>query len=237
MAEMFYDDDADLSLIQGKNVAVIGYGSQGHAHALNLRDSGVDVVIGLKEGSKSIAKAQEAGFTVLSVAEATAQSDVIVLLAPDQFQRHIYRDDIAPSLKQGATLVFGHGFNTFGQHNFDWTRPDTAIAGYLGNLPLQLLYDGGIVGTVAVVFLCAVALRKFVRAGAARQAGAFAAAYLIISISTSVLWLLESWILAGFAWAWFLRVGSSLHPNYHKQTNILTPPFDPQANPKLSSKL
>jgi ketol-acid reductoisomerase len=111
VTEIFYDKDADLSLIQGKKVAVVGYGSQGHAHALNLRDSGVDVVIGLKEGSKSIPKAQEAGFTVLSVAEATAQSDVIVLLAPDQFQRHIYRDDIAPSLKQGATLVFGHGFN------------------------------------------------------------------------------------------------------------------------------
>jgi ketol-acid reductoisomerase len=111
VTEIFYDKDADLSLIQGKKVAVVGYGSQGHAHALNLRDSGVDVVVGLKEGSKSIAKAQEAGFTVLSVAEATAQSDVIVLLAPDQFQRHIYRDDIAPSLKQGATLVFGHGFN------------------------------------------------------------------------------------------------------------------------------
>jgi ketol-acid reductoisomerase len=111
VTEIFYDKDADLSLIQAKKVAVVGYGSQGHAHALNLRDSGVDVVIGLKEGSKSIAKAQEAGFTVLSVAEATAQSDVIVLLAPDQFQRHIYRDDIAPSLKQGATLVFGHGFN------------------------------------------------------------------------------------------------------------------------------
>jgi ketol-acid reductoisomerase len=111
VTEIFYDQDADLSLIQGKKVAVVGYGSQGHAHALNLRDSGVDVVIGLIEGSKSIAKAQEAGFTVLSVAEATAQSDVIVLLAPDQFQRHIYRDDIAPSLKQGATLVFGHGFN------------------------------------------------------------------------------------------------------------------------------
>jgi ketol-acid reductoisomerase len=111
VTEIFYDKDADLSLIQAKKVAVVGYGSQGHAHALNLRDSGVDVVIGLKEGSKSIPKAQEAGFTVLSVAEATAQSDVIVLLAPDQFQRHIYRDDIAPSLKQGATLVFGHGFN------------------------------------------------------------------------------------------------------------------------------
>ncbi len=111
MTEIFYDADADLALIQAKKVAVVGYGSQGHAHALNLRDSGVEVVVGLKEGSKSIAKATEAGFKVLSVAEATAWADVIVLLAPDQFQRHIYRDEIAPNIKPGATLVFGHGFN------------------------------------------------------------------------------------------------------------------------------
>jgi ketol-acid reductoisomerase len=111
MTEIFYDADADLALIQAKKVAVVGYGSQGHAHALNLRDSGVEVVVGLKEGSKSIAKATEAGFKVLSVAEATAWADVIVLLAPDQFQRHIYRDEIAPNLKPGSTLVFGHGFN------------------------------------------------------------------------------------------------------------------------------
>ena len=111
MTEIFYDADADLALIQAKKVAVVGYGSQGHAHALNLRDSGVEVVVGLKEGSKSIAKATEAGFTVQSVAEATAWADVIVLLAPDQFQRHIYRDEIAPNLKPGSTLVFGHGFN------------------------------------------------------------------------------------------------------------------------------
>jgi ketol-acid reductoisomerase len=89
VAEMFYDDDADLSLIQGKNVAVIGYGSQGHAHALNLRDSGVDVRVGLKAGSKSIAKAEDEGLRVLSVAEAVEEADVIVVLAPDQFQRHI----------------------------------------------------------------------------------------------------------------------------------------------------
>ncbi|WP_203337866.1 ketol-acid reductoisomerase [Nocardioides limicola] len=111
MAEIFYDDDADLSLIQGKNVAVIGYGSQGHAHALNLRDSGVDVRVGLKEGSKSIAKAEEEGLRVLSVAEAVEESDVIVILAPDQFQRHIYAESIAPNLTAGDTLVFGHGFN------------------------------------------------------------------------------------------------------------------------------
>ena len=100
MTEIFYDEDADLSLIQGKKVAVIGYGSQGHAHALNLRDSGVEVVVGLKEGSKSIAKAEEAGFTVQSVADAAAWADVIVILAPDQLQRTIYADDIATSSRR-----------------------------------------------------------------------------------------------------------------------------------------
>ncbi|GGF14560.1 ketol-acid reductoisomerase [Subtercola lobariae] len=111
MTEIFYDADADLSLIQSKKVAVIGYGSQGHAHALNLRDSGVEVKVALKEGSTSIAKAQEAGFDVVSVAEATAWADVIVILAPDQHQRGIYAADIAPNLKPGSTLLFGHGFN------------------------------------------------------------------------------------------------------------------------------
>ncbi len=111
MTEIHYDDNADLSLIQGKKVAVIGYGSQGHAHALNLRDSGVEVVIGLKDGSKSIAKAQEAGFTVKTVADAAAWADVIVILAPDQFQRTIYAESIKDQLAQGKALVFGHGFN------------------------------------------------------------------------------------------------------------------------------
>ncbi|MCU1482360.1 MAG: ketol-acid reductoisomerase [Subtercola sp.] len=111
MTEIFYDADADLSLIQSKKVAVVGYGSQGHAHALNLRDSGVEVKVALKDGSKSIVKAQEAGFEVLSVADATAWADVIVILAPDQHQRGIYAADIAPNLKPNSTLVFGHGFN------------------------------------------------------------------------------------------------------------------------------
>ncbi|NMR21453.1 ketol-acid reductoisomerase [Cellulomonas fimi] len=111
MAELFYDDDADLSIIQGRKVAVIGYGSQGHAHALNLRDSGVDVRVGLREGSSSIAKAENEGLRVLSVADATTEADVVVVLAPDQVQRHVYRDEIAPNLADGAALVFGHGFN------------------------------------------------------------------------------------------------------------------------------
>ncbi|KRC50737.1 ketol-acid reductoisomerase [Leifsonia sp. Root227] len=111
MAEIYYDNDADLSIIQGKKVAVIGYGSQGHAHAQNLRDSGVEVVIGLKEGSKSKPKAEEAGFQVLSAADAAKWADVIVILAPDQVQRHLYADDIQPNLEDGNALVFGHGFN------------------------------------------------------------------------------------------------------------------------------
>ena len=111
MTEIVYDQDADLSLIQGKKVAVIGYGSQGHAHALNLRDSGVEVVVGLQEGSKSRAKAEDAGFTVHTPAEAAAWADVIVILAPDQVQRHLYADDIAPNLADGKALLFGHGFN------------------------------------------------------------------------------------------------------------------------------
>src|SRR5690606_34298165 len=111
VAEMFYDDDADLSVIAGRKVAVIGYGSQGHAHALNLRDSGVDVRVGLREGSSSRAKAEDQGLRVLSVAEAVQEADVVVVLAPDQVQRHVYRDDIAPHLNAGDALVFGHGFN------------------------------------------------------------------------------------------------------------------------------
>ncbi|GAC1527638.1 MAG: ketol-acid reductoisomerase [Marmoricola sp.] len=123
MAEMYYDDDADLSLIQGKSVAVIGYGSQGHAHALNLRDSGVDVRVGLREGSSSIAKAEQEGLRVLPVAEAVEEANVIVILAPDQHQRHIYRDEIEPHLAAGDTLVFGHGFNI----RFGYIKPAEGI--------------------------------------------------------------------------------------------------------------
>ena len=111
MAELFYDDDADLSIIQSKKVAVIGYGSQGHAHAMNLRDSGVEVVIALKEGSKSTAKATDEGFEVKTVAEASAWADLIMILAPDQHQRSIYNDDVKPHLTAGKTLAFAHGFN------------------------------------------------------------------------------------------------------------------------------
>jgi len=110
-AEVFYDDDADLSIIQGRKVAVIGYGSQGHAHSLSLRDSGVDVVVGLQEGSKSRAKAEEQGLRVATPAEASAWADVIMVLAPDTAQRKIYTESIAPNLTAGKALFFGHGLN------------------------------------------------------------------------------------------------------------------------------
>jgi ketol-acid reductoisomerase len=108
---MFYDDDADLALIQGKNVAVLGYGSQGHAHSLSLRDSGVDVRIGLPEGSKSREKAEAEGLRVLTPAEAVEEADVIVILAPDHVQRKLYTESVEPNIAPGDTLVFGHGFN------------------------------------------------------------------------------------------------------------------------------
>lgn len=109
--EMFYDDDADLGLIQSRTVAIIGYGSQGHAHALSLRDSGVDVRVGLPESSKSRSKAADEGLRVVTVAEAADEADLIVILAPDTAQRDIYAKDVAPYLRQGDALYFGHGFN------------------------------------------------------------------------------------------------------------------------------
>src|SRR6185436_12949480 len=111
MATIFYDKDADLSLIQAKKVAVIGYGSQGHAHALNLKDSGVDVAIGLADGSKSATKAAAAGLAVKNVADAAKWADVIMILTPDTTQPKIYRESIEPHLAPGKTLMFAHGFN------------------------------------------------------------------------------------------------------------------------------
>ncbi|HKK16108.1 MAG TPA: ketol-acid reductoisomerase [Gammaproteobacteria bacterium] len=108
---IYYDKDADLSLIQGKQVAIIGYGSQGHAHANNLKDSGVTVCVGLREGSSSIKKAKNAGLDVKTIEEAVAWADVIMVLAPDEHQAALYRDQILPNIKQGASLAFAHGFN------------------------------------------------------------------------------------------------------------------------------
>ena len=116
MANIYYDNDADLGRLAGKTVAIIGFGSQGHAHALNLRDSGVNVVVGLYPGSKSWAKVEAAGLTPMTVAEATKAADVIMVLTPDVGQGKLYREEIAPNLTAGKTLMFAHGFNIrFGQ--------------------------------------------------------------------------------------------------------------------------
>ncbi|MGH3472285.1 MAG: ketol-acid reductoisomerase [Nocardioidaceae bacterium] len=123
MADLFYDDDADLSAIQRRNVAVLGYGSQGHAHALSLRDSGVDVRVGLPAASKSREKAESAGLTVLSPFEACEEADLIVVLAPDPVQRGLYHEAIEPNLVDGDALLFGHGFNI----RFGYIEPPAGV--------------------------------------------------------------------------------------------------------------
>lgn len=111
MAKMYYEQDANWDIMTGKTVAIIGYGSQGHAHALNLKESGVEVVVGLYEGSKSRAKAQAAGLKVDTVAKAVAAADITMILIPDERQAKVYKEDIAPNLKSGGALAFAHGFN------------------------------------------------------------------------------------------------------------------------------
>ena len=123
MATIYYDKDADLSLIQSKKVAVIGYGSQGHAHALNLNDSGVDVVVGLPANSKSAEKARSAGLKVMTVAEASKWADVVMVLIPDQHQAKVYKADIAPNLSAGKMLMFAHGFAI----RFNWIVPPADV--------------------------------------------------------------------------------------------------------------
>ena len=108
--QVYYDKDADLSIIKGKKVAIIGYGSQGHAHANNLQDSGVDVVVGLRASSSSVAKAEAHGLPVKNVPEAVASADIVMILTPDEFQSQLYKEEIEPNIKQGAALAFAHGF-------------------------------------------------------------------------------------------------------------------------------
>ncbi|QFS46990.1 ketol-acid reductoisomerase [Nostoc sphaeroides] len=116
MARMYYDEDANLDLLAGKTIAIIGYGSQGHAHALNLKDSGLNVIVGLYPGSKSVAKAEAAGLTVKNVADAANAADFIMTLLPDEVQKTIYKNEIEPNLQEGNVLAFAHGFNIhFGQ--------------------------------------------------------------------------------------------------------------------------
>ena len=108
---IYYDKDCDLAIIRGKTVSIIGYGSQGHAHANNLKDSGVEVYVGLREGSASAAKAEQAGLTVKPIADAVASADVVMVLAPDEHQADLYKNQVEPNIRQGAALAFAHGFN------------------------------------------------------------------------------------------------------------------------------
>ena len=114
--KVYYDKDADLSLIKGKNVTIVGYGSQGHAHAQNLNDSGVKVTVGLRKGGASWSKAEKAGLRVAEVAEAVKSADVVMMLLPDEQIAAVYAQDVGPNMKQGASLAFAHGFNVhYGQ--------------------------------------------------------------------------------------------------------------------------
>jgi ketol-acid reductoisomerase len=153
MATIFYDQDADLSIIQGRKVAVLGYGSQGHAHALNLRDSGVDVRVGLRPGSSSRQKAEDQGLRVLDTNEAAADADVVVVLAPDTAQKAMWEDGLKDQLEAGQALVFGHGFNV----HYGWITPPDDVDVFLvapkspGHIARRTYEQGqGVPGLVAV---------------------------------------------------------------------------------------
>ena len=151
---VYYDKDADLSIIQGKKVAILGYGSQGHAHANNLKESGVSVVVGLRANSQSAAKAEAAGLEVKSIEDAVASSDLIMVLAPDEHQAALYQNQIAPNIKQGATIAFAHGFNI----HFEQIEPREDLDVIMiapkgpGHLVRSTYKEGGGVPTLIAVF-------------------------------------------------------------------------------------
>ena len=151
--KIYYDKDCDLSIIKGMKVVVVGFGSQGHAHALNLKDSGVDVTIALRPGSASAAKAEAAGLPVKSTAEAVKDADLVMILTPDEFQFRLYREEIAPNIKQGATLAFAHGFSI--HYNQIVPRADLNVIMIAPKAPghtvrNEFVHGGGIPDLVAV---------------------------------------------------------------------------------------
>ncbi len=150
---MFYDDDADLDLLDGKTVAIIGYGSQGHAHALNLKDSGVSVVVGLRDGSASIEKATDQGLEVLPIVEAASRGDVVMILAPDELHRHVWENDVADGIAPGNLLLFSHGFSVHYEEVAPPPGVDVALVAPKGpgHLVRRQFVDGsGVPGLVAV---------------------------------------------------------------------------------------
>ncbi len=154
MAEVFYDKDCDLNILKGKTIAVLGYGSQGHAQAQNMRDSGLDVVIGLRPDSKSVQDAKDYGFEVLSPAEASAKADIIQILAPDTVQAKIYEEAVKPNLKAGDALVFSHGFNI----HYELIVPPKDVDVYMvapkgpGHLVRRVYKEGGGVPCLIAVY-------------------------------------------------------------------------------------
>jgi ketol-acid reductoisomerase len=151
--KLYYDKDADLTLIQGMKVAIVGYGSQGHAHANNLKDSGVDVTVALRPGSASAIKAENSGLKVKSVAAAVAEADLVMVLTPDEFQFQLYRDELAPNLKKGATLAFAHGFSI--HYNQVVPRPDLDVIMIAPKAPghtvrSEFVRGGGIPDLIAI---------------------------------------------------------------------------------------
>src|SRR5664279_4389959 len=173
-ATISYDDDADLGLLTGKKVAILGYGSQGHAHALNLKDSGVDVIVGLRDGSSSIAKAEAAGLTVLTIAEAVQAADVVMMLLPDTEQKKIYEADVAPNLVDGNSLAFAHGFNI----HFDQIKPPEGVDVWMiapkgpGHLVRRTYEEGGGVPALVAVAQDATGNARAVALAYARGIGA-----------------------------------------------------------------
>src|SRR3569833_1851560 len=151
---IYYDKDADLSIIRSKKVAILGYGSQGHAHANNLKDSGVNVVVGLRPGSASAKKAQAAGLEVQDLAQAVKSADVVMILAPDEHRAALYRDTVEPNIKQGAALAFAHGFNI----HYEQIEPRTALAVLMiapkgpGHLVRSTYTQGGGVPSLIAVY-------------------------------------------------------------------------------------
>ncbi|SEJ58821.1 ketol-acid reductoisomerase [Propionispira arboris] len=153
MAKIYYDQDANWDIMTGKTVAIIGYGSQGHAHALNLKDSGVNVIVGLYEGSKSKAKAEAAGLKVFTVAEAVKQADITMILLPDEKQADIYKAEIAPYLKAGSSLAFAHGFNIHFQQIIPPANVDVFMVAPKGpgHLVRRVFTEGGGVPNIFAV--------------------------------------------------------------------------------------
>ncbi|HMY47704.1 MAG TPA: ketol-acid reductoisomerase, partial [Leptospiraceae bacterium] len=173
MAQVFYDDSCDSKFLKGKTIAVLGYGSQGHAQAQNMRDSGLNVIIGLKADSKSAPIAREDGFEVLSPFDAAAKADIIQLLAPDQVQMTIYEESIKPNLKKGKALVFSHGFNI----HFGTVIPPADVDVYMvapkgpGHLVRRVFVEGGGVPALIAIYQNATGKAKELALAHARGVG------------------------------------------------------------------